>query len=276
MTITTAPPELPASPQVRAWAAWAAYWVNWLLGLAAAVIGTLVSLYAAGQLAWKPPIWLCVAGIVASVITMGTPGIASLPSLLVRPAAPSSPSTKDDSVGRSSSTPLAGAVLIFMLAPVSACTGNPYLDAYRRISDARAVAAAAESTLSAVCRAKADTCRGAHPADRPGYLACVKACDQGLDAVVRYVRPGVNSGITLAVASVRLAEASRGKVAVMDYLLPIACALAQTMDQWIHLLPPAVAAPCRIIAGLAQGTTCQSRASPAAAPPAAATPAGAP
>lgn len=152
---------------------------------------------------------------------------------------------------------LACGLAAWLLALLTGCT-DPYLAAYRTTATARATAATAEQALSESCRAKADACKAAS-ATPDAYSACWAPCRHALESWIRIGRPAVNTALAAALAAVQLAELTRKKPSPLEYLKPVACALARALQQWGHLLPPATRAQIESVAGLVSAATCEGK-----------------
>jgi hypothetical protein len=78
-----------------------------------------------------------------------------------------------------------------------------------------------------------------------------------LDTWVKYVRPGVNTGIVASIGAIEVARVSKGKILPMTVIKPVACALARGLDQWIHLLPVSARSQVEAITKLVTLFTCK-------------------
>lgn len=153
---------------------------------------------------------------------------------------------------------LAVGLAAWLTSLLTGCT-DPYLAAYRTTATARATAATAEQALADSCRAKADACKASSGGDAAKYAACWAPCKHSLESWIQYGRPAVNSALAAALAAIQLAELTKRQPSPLEYLKPVACALAQALKQWGHLLPPATRSQIESVAGLVALATCEAK-----------------
>lgn len=81
-------------------------------------------------------------------------------------------------------------------------------------------------------------CHKTHEVALAPYRACVKPNYDANAAWITYAKPSVNSALTITVASIQLAEATKNKTLPwMQYLLPALCTLSEVLQQWKGVLP---------------------------------------
>lgn len=239
--------SLPQSPRTTVILSWLA-WVLLLLSGALLPVGGLLAVYAA---AWAAPTCLTVATILAGVSSEIRRRLPSAERIAkIEPAAlepPSGPTTG----------PLKALLLVLLLGAASASCTNPTVTALRATATARATAVLARDTLYEVCHVKRVRCLEINPVGSQGYDTCWAACRKAEEHWVRYGRPAVNSAIVAAIGAIQAAELAKQKPNWLVVIKPLACALAESLKQWGHLLPPGIQAQAQALASLAAGATCQ-------------------
>lgn len=141
---------------------------------------------------------------------------------------------------------LLGVIVLFALLLYFLASCNPLAAGWQSAALLHDTAALAETSLSSAAKQKHQECQKTQD-----YQGCIAPYRSALKHWIDYGRPGVNSALIATVASLQIAERSKGKVDYLSLLKPGVCALAACLAQWGNLIPTSVKQTVAVVTAVA-------------------------